>query len=745
MRKLLSSILLLSLLVMGACQDDIKPEINNGTDGHPVFHVSIADEDVRTGFTDSFQMEWAAGDQISIKCGDATAIYAAKAAGTSADFEYVSGDMLPEEGSFEAYYPASLAEKAVLPAEQIYVENNIAASPMRAVSSNTNLTFKHLCGILELILSTSDSGIKVGGIALESSEGMSGGFTLNGDAARISSDAGNVNMEIADSLALGSTAEKIYLAVPEGTYATGTKFIVKTNKGWRVFSSNKALTFTRACITPATLTVAESAIYKFRTSTDAGKTWTYNTKITAATSAVPDAGIKSNCIVEMLADFSQTAQWSIANKRFTFDGLGHTITVSSLENDRSINPTSDSDITFKNVTFKGPGTSSSNNLMRVESGNTVTLDCCIVKDFNYSKNGGALWLQGTLNVIGKSRIENCCATGTYGGGAIFSENGNVTIGDDVTISGCSSSYHAGAIYMYGKGNLTVGSATIENCKASGYGGAIVCGNASNGVGSTIAITGATISGCSAKDGGFLSATCGTSTFDGVTISGCTNTGNGGSVYMIGGTVELKNSVINGGNSYVTTAGTLNITNSTYTYTGTGYALSVEGTSSTANKGTISVNGNSVIKATSGSGAFAKYGKFNLTNSTLIANGSYGAYINTCGIATFTDANVVNKKDSGNVFYSGTGNANSSLTVNSGYYSGSTITGWYSTGSNNRIVIKSGYFSNNNFNAATQYDSTSLQAITPVTREIDGTDYSFPWHAASTPAGSGFNNPEEITF
>ncbi len=748
MKKLVSSILPLFVLVISACQDDTRTEINNETDTHTVFHVSIAEEGVRTGFNDALQMEWATGDRISIKCGDATAIYAAKAAGASAEFEYVSGDELPSEGSFEAYYPASLAETAVLPAEQTYIENNIAASPMRAVSSDTNLIFKHLCGILELNLTTSDSGLKVGGISLESTEGMSGGFTLDGDAAHIASCAGNVNMEIADSLVLGSTAAKIYLAVPEGVYATGTKFIVKTNKGWRVFTSNKALSFTRACITPADLTVAESAICKFRTSTDAGKTWTYNTKITAATKLIPDNGTKSNCIIEILADFNQTALWPIEKKNFTFDGQNHTIFISALDSAISIFPRLSSDVTFKDVTIQGPGSSSTykNRAMAYPSGCTVTLDNCVIKDFKDSNNGGAIWGNGKLVVTGKSRIENCHSTATNGGGAIFCESGNVRIDDDVTISGCSATNNAGAIYMYGKGSLTIGSATIENCKASGYGGAIVCGNASNGVGSTITMTGATISDCGANDGGCLSATCGTTVFDGVTISGCTNTGNGGSVYMTGGTVELKNSVIDGGNAYVTTAGTLNIVNCTYTYTGTDYALYVKGTSSTANKGIISVSEGSVIKATNGSGARASYGTFDLTNSTMIANGSYGAYLHTWGKMTFTNANVVNTKaDTGSVFYSGTGNTSSSLTVNGGYYSGASITGWYTTGADNRIIIKGGYFTNDNFNNATQYNGTTLQAITSVNQEIDGTVYSFPWHAASTPAGSGFNNPDEITF
>ncbi len=356
-------------------------------------------------------------------------------------------------------------------------------------------------------------------------------------------------------------------------------------------------------------------------------------------------------------------------------------------------------------------------------------DNALIDSCSCTGKGGGLYQAGTYTIKGNVRIENCSAT-NGGGIAVWK---NATLDDNVLIKKCEASANGGGVYVtYNStstsfGQLAIkGSAKIEDCKAANGGG--ICADSISVI--AVKMTGGTIKSCSAENGGAVYCPAGTINLSGAEISECTASTAGGSFYIKGGTVNITdNSVITGANAQVTTAGTLNIDNSTYTYTGTDYALKVVGTGSTST-GLINVTNGSSVKATAGSGTSAKYGTINVTDSEIIAAGSYCSYINTGGKGTFTNAYAVNTNGSGGyVFYSGTGNNASLITVNSGYFAGNNITGWYATsGTNNRIYIAGGYYSNNAFNAKTQYSSVTVQSVTPVTKEIGGVSYSFPYQA-----------------
>ena len=246
---------------------------------------------------------------------------------------------------------------------------------------------------------------------------------------------------------------------------------------------------------------------------------------------------------------------------------------------------------------------------------------------------------------------------------------------------------------------------------------------------TVNVNGGSITKCSASSyGGGFYTSGGTLSFNGTSFSGC-SANTGGTSYTVGGTATLTDCTVYGTNMYMTKDGTLTLDNTDFTYTGTGYGLYLVGADSKST-GVINVKNGSSVKATAGSATYTKYGTINIENSEIIAAGSYCTYFNTGGKVNYTNAYAANiKSDGGYVFYSGTGNNASKLTVNSGYYAGNNITGWYTTsGTNNRIFIEGGYYSNDAFNDKTQYSSVSLKSITPVTKEIGGVSYSFPYQA-----------------
>ena len=242
--------------------------------------------------------------------------------------------------------------------------------------------------------------------------------------------------------------------------------------------------------------------------------------------------------------------------------------------------------------------------------------------------------------------------------------------------------------------------------------------------------GSTIEECTAQYGGCMSIDGGTFNLDNSTITGCylVGSGSGGTAYIDGGAVNLVNSTVYGTNIYLTKAGTLTLDNTNFTYTGTGYGLYGYGTSS-AGAGVINVKNGSKVKATKGSCIYDSYCTVNVDDSELVAAGSYCFYLYTGGKGTVTNVSAANTKDGGYIFYSGTGNTASKLTVNSGYYAATNSTGCYSsTSTNSRIYIAGGYYLNNAFSSNTQFSSVSIKSVVPRTREIGGVSYSLPYQA-----------------
>jgi PKD repeat protein len=162
--------------------------------------------------------------------------------------------------------------------------------------------------------------------------------------------------------------------------------------------------------------------------------------------------------------------------------------------------------------------------------------------------GGAIYTYNGNVTVTSSVISNCFSI--TDGGAIYTNDGNVTVISS-TISGCMASYYGGAIFSDDTGTITVISSTITNCSAvsygsSSYGGAI----ASEGSGAVTVIS-STISNCSAGNvamssygygGAIASEGSGAVTVISSTISNCNAIlGYGGAIDTYDGNVMVSGS------------------------------------------------------------------------------------------------------------------------------------------------------------------------------------------------------------
>ena len=158
-RKLLSYVSVVSLLGIVSLTSCSKEEQNAMQ-----FRATMENCTSMDGKTvlDGTALNWVAGDQIAIFGSAGYGIFTAipQTPATTAVFESVSGET--GDGPFYAYYPSTLTSDGsyiTLPATQTYEENSIHEFPMYAESTNNQLAFKNLCGVLKLHLTKANTSI----------------------------------------------------------------------------------------------------------------------------------------------------------------------------------------------------------------------------------------------------------------------------------------------------------------------------------------------------------------------------------------------------------------------------------------------------------------------------------------------------------------------------------------------------------------------------------------------------------
>ena len=136
-------------------------------------------------------------------------------------------------------------------------------------------------------------------------------------------------------------------------------------------------------------------------------------------------------------------------------------------------------------------------------------------------------------------IENCSRAVTVDSGTTFNMSG----GEIRNREGIRGSGNGGGVRVYGA-TFVMSGGTISGCSASNGGG--LCAEKS----STVTISGGTISGCKALssdkgNGGGLYVEDSTLTIERGTISGCTARNNGGGLYVDGSTITIEDGTISG--------------------------------------------------------------------------------------------------------------------------------------------------------------------------------------------------------
>ena len=269
MMRRISMLAVLGLVAVAACvKEPVPAEPNNQTIAAPTFTATTESAATKTALSGDdqtgYEIHWIAGDRIMVvdaasHVGEYSATLQAGNP-TGADFTIASG---AEAGTspYKAWYPASIYNNGVptLPAKQDYVAGNISGSPMYALSSTTSLSFKNICGIIRLDVSTTLSGKKVRSIILSADQGMSGAIsniaTLPGDGyiAAVTGTAG-VTLDCGTGgVAISGTATSFHIAVPQKNYTNLKITLITTEGEIQTRTSNKAIAVSRSAITPISL------------------------------------------------------------------------------------------------------------------------------------------------------------------------------------------------------------------------------------------------------------------------------------------------------------------------------------------------------------------------------------------------------------------------------------------------------------------------------------------------------------
>lgn len=257
--------LALAAITLTACQQDLNIDTNN-SEGYALFTATTESSATKTALNkngEGYDVLWQDGDQITIvDAASSVGVYQTASTTTKGAFSYVSGAAATTP-DYKAWYPASIynAGTPTLPATQEYAADNIKNSPMYAESSTETLSFKNICGIIRLNVSTTMSGKKVRRITLSATQPMSGAIsnaaTLASDSyvAAVSEGAG-VTLDCGKSgVAIGTEPTAFHFAVPANSY-TGLKITVLTTDGafqTRTLKSEKSIVVGRSSIADVTV------------------------------------------------------------------------------------------------------------------------------------------------------------------------------------------------------------------------------------------------------------------------------------------------------------------------------------------------------------------------------------------------------------------------------------------------------------------------------------------------------------
>ncbi len=247
---------LVGLVSMTSCKKE--ETLGNGTQFRATMEACTS-QDGKTVLNGT-ALEWVSTDQIAIYGTAGAGIYTAtpQTPATVAVFDNVSGET--GNAPFRAFYPTTLTTDGVnitLPTAQTYVEGSINEFPMYAESSDNELAFKNLCGVLKLHLTKANTNISTITITAASETMINGTFSVsyNGGDPDLIYSANGTNTTALECATPQSITEgkDFYIYLPEGNY-NGLQIQMNTDDGrYCVKTANTAINVARSQYTLITL------------------------------------------------------------------------------------------------------------------------------------------------------------------------------------------------------------------------------------------------------------------------------------------------------------------------------------------------------------------------------------------------------------------------------------------------------------------------------------------------------------
>ena len=226
-KSLVSLVTLVSLVGLVSLTSCKKEEsLGNGTQFRATMEGCTAQDGKTALDISGTALNWVSGDQIAVYGTSGCGIYRAtlQTPATSTDFDNVSGET--GDGPFRAFYPTTLTTDGVnitLPATQTYVEGSINEFPMYAESSDNQLAFKNLCGVLKLHLTK--TGVNISSITVTAANEINGTFSVsyNGGDPELTYSANGTNSTTLTCATAQSIADgkDFYVYLPENVSGYG--------------------------------------------------------------------------------------------------------------------------------------------------------------------------------------------------------------------------------------------------------------------------------------------------------------------------------------------------------------------------------------------------------------------------------------------------------------------------------------------------------------------------------------------
>ena len=458
---------LAALAMLSSCKKDNNGDANSFT---ATIEQSGAKTEIVAGSDANLnKVTWVANDQISINGVTYQASEVNSTNATRATFTK-QGDGADPTSPYQAIYPASLHNGTAfaLPAMQTCSGDNSSNMPMYAYSTSHNLTFKNLCGVLEITVSNGMMS-KVKQITVTADKRLNGTFEVqNGttDNPTISFTGSStptaadkmVTLVMENAVTVGNDGAKFYIAIPANTYSSLQIDVIGKNT-----SDNTAVK--RLTATSGSIVVSRNDIYPITfSSTNANVT-----DATTGTAMVESTSGPTSC--DWVQLWEGGPLWATVNVGATISDYDH-LDATAETNNRSSSTTTN--YTTANVgglycwggkTFNNfrVGSDSPTSGSDADYYNSSDLTDIASTDRDIAKGlWGSNWRMPTqAEMNGLKNVSNCTWSSSFD-----TKGSGITAIQGCTVTGADGDYRSNSIFLPAAGYLN--GSSLSNVDFTGY-------------------------------------------------------------------------------------------------------------------------------------------------------------------------------------------------------------------------------------------------------------------------------------